>query len=131
MIKCHLSILMGARKANISDVATATGLVRNTVAGLYHETTRLYAADTIEALCKYFGCQVGDILEYIPDGGLEGAILRHIAEHGPVSIKNIRRVPGHDHMHGTVDRILQDLKESGRIKVYGDLRDENTQVEAV
>ena len=67
MIKCHLSILMGAKKANISDVATAAGLARNTVAGLYHETTTLYAADTIEALCKYFGCAVGDLLEYVPD----------------------------------------------------------------
>jgi hypothetical protein len=38
VIKCHLSRLMGERKLKISDVARDTGLHRNTVALLYHET---------------------------------------------------------------------------------------------
>ncbi len=28
---------------------------------------------TIDSLCKYLNCQPGDILEYIPDAGTDGA----------------------------------------------------------
>lgn len=63
MIKCHLSRLMGERKLKISDVARDTGLHRNTVTLLYQETATRVDLEAIEALCKYFDIQVGELFE--------------------------------------------------------------------
>ena len=67
MIKCHLSRLMGERKMKVADVARETGLHRNTVTLLYKETGSRVDLDAIERLCDLFGCQVGDLLERVPD----------------------------------------------------------------
>lgn len=67
MIKCHLSRLMGERKMNIADVARETGLHRNTITLLYNETANRVDIETIDGLCKLFGCGVGDIFEFISD----------------------------------------------------------------
>lgn len=67
MIKCHLSRLMGERKLKISDVARDTGLHRNTVALLYRETATRVDLPAVEALCRYFGIQVGDLFEVVDD----------------------------------------------------------------
>lgn len=67
MIKCHLSRLMGERKMKIIDVARATGLNRNTVTLLYDETATRIDIETINQLCKLFGCSVGELFEFLPD----------------------------------------------------------------
>ena len=66
MIKCHLSTLMGMRKLKIIDVATETGLHRNTVSALYNERAERIEAEAIEKLCQFFECKVGDLFEYMP-----------------------------------------------------------------
>ncbi len=67
MIKCHLSRLMGERKVRIADVARDTGLHRNTVTLLYKETATQVDIETIDRLCSYFDCEVGDLFERVPD----------------------------------------------------------------
>lgn len=67
MIKCHLSRLMGERKLKISDVAKDTGLHRNTITLLYQETATRVDLEAVNALCKYFGVEVGEILEYVAE----------------------------------------------------------------
>lgn len=67
MIKVHLARMMGERKLNITDVARATNLNRNTVALLYRETAKRVDFETLEALCKFFECEVGDLVEYIEE----------------------------------------------------------------
>lgn len=64
MIKCHLSRLMGERKLKISDVARETGLHRNTITLLYQETANRVDIDALDALCRYFGVNVGDLFEF-------------------------------------------------------------------
>jgi len=59
---------MGERKMKIVDVARDTGLNRNTVTLLYRETAQRVDLDALDKLCKLFECEVGDILEFIPDG---------------------------------------------------------------
>ena len=54
---------MGERKLKISDVARDTGLHRNTISLLYQETASRVDLDAIEALCRYFGISVGELLE--------------------------------------------------------------------
>lgn len=67
MIKCHLSRLMGERKMKVIDVARETGLHRNTITLLYRETAERVELDTMERLCRLFGCRVGDLFEFIPE----------------------------------------------------------------
>jgi putative transcriptional regulator len=61
MIKCRLSILMGERKLRVADVARETGLPRSTVTSLYKETAERIDLDTIDVLCEFFDCDVGDL----------------------------------------------------------------------
>lgn len=65
MIKCHLSRLMGEKKLKIVDVARETGVNRGTVTRLYHETASRVELETIEALCRFLECDVGDLFEYV------------------------------------------------------------------
>ena len=67
MIKCHLSKLMGERKLKISDVARDTGLHRNTVTLLYQETATRVDIEAIDALCRYFDVDVGELFQFLPE----------------------------------------------------------------
>ena len=69
MIKCRLSLLMGERKIRVADVSRDTGLPRSTVTALYKETAERVELSTIDTLCEYFGCEVGDLLRREPDQG--------------------------------------------------------------
>lgn len=66
MIKCHLSRLLGEKKLKISDVARDTGFNRGTLTRLYHETAERVELEVLDGLCGYLGCQIVDLLEYIP-----------------------------------------------------------------
>ncbi len=67
MIRIHLSRLLGENKEKIVDLQRATGLSRNTVTGLYRETSGRIDLETLNTLCKHYKCGVGDLLEYIAD----------------------------------------------------------------
>ena len=62
MIECKLSEMMGKRKLKIADVARETGLPRSTVTALYKETAERVELSTVDALCDFFNCEVGDLL---------------------------------------------------------------------
>lgn len=68
MIKCHLSELMGKHKHTQQDVIRLTGLSQNVIRRLYHETSDGVQWKTVEAICKMYGCSVGELFEYLPDG---------------------------------------------------------------
>ncbi len=67
MVKCHLSRLMGERKLKVIDVARETGLHRNTITLLYNETATRIDIETVNKLCALFGCEVGDLFEFVKD----------------------------------------------------------------
>lgn len=68
MIKCNLSKLMGIHKMSIQDVHENTGLNRNTISNLYHEKVTRIDFETMDKLCRLYGCQpgLGDLFEYVP-----------------------------------------------------------------
>jgi putative transcriptional regulator len=63
-IRCNLSTLMGKNRYKIQDVCKRTGLSRGTVSNLYHDKMQRIDFDTLEKLCKLFGCQANSILEF-------------------------------------------------------------------
>ncbi|HXG02287.1 MAG TPA: helix-turn-helix transcriptional regulator [Candidatus Binatia bacterium] len=65
-VRSRLSVLMGERRVRIIDVARATGISRNMLAKLYYDRARRIDLDDLAALCAYFGCGVGDLLEAAP-----------------------------------------------------------------
>lgn len=67
MIRCHLSRMMGERKLKIIEVARQTGIHRNMITILYKETATRVDLDTIDCLCRFFDCQVGDLFEFVDD----------------------------------------------------------------
>ncbi len=63
MIRCQLSRLMGERKLRIADVARETGVHRNLITLLYYERAKRVDFESLERLCQFFGCTVGEFLE--------------------------------------------------------------------
>ena len=79
MLHCHLGRLMAREQLRIADVARATGLNRSTVKALMEgRATRVELPD-VDALCRLFGCGVGDLFEYIADAADSGAAGREIS----------------------------------------------------
>ncbi len=65
-MKCHLSRLMGERKLRIADVARGAGVQRNLVTLLYYERAKRVDFESLERLCRFFECGVGEFLELSP-----------------------------------------------------------------
>lgn len=65
MIKCHLSKLIGERKLSIQKVHEATGISRTTLTDIYHEKVKQMKFETMQKLCDFLNCNVGDLLENI------------------------------------------------------------------
>jgi len=63
-IKIHLSKILGEKKLRAAEVARETGINKNTLSALYNESVNGVRFETLEKLCKYLGCTVGDLLEY-------------------------------------------------------------------
>lgn len=65
MIRCNLSKILGERRIHILELQRQTGVSYTTLSNLYHEKTTRIDFNTIDAICKALGIQVGDLLEYI------------------------------------------------------------------
>lgn len=76
MLRCYLSRLMGERRVRIADVARATGISRNQLARLYYDRARRVALADLETLCRYFTCELSDLLEVVPEPPVEQATPR-------------------------------------------------------
>ncbi|MFF3923117.1 helix-turn-helix domain-containing protein [Paenibacillus lactis] len=61
-------MLMAQRKIrSINKLAKETGVSPNALGRLYDGSNVRIDYSTIEALCAYFECGIGDLLEYVPD----------------------------------------------------------------
>lgn len=65
MIKSNLPILMAQNGCrSISKVSKTTGISRTTLTAIYYGTCKGVQYDTLDKLCAFFDCQIGDILVY-------------------------------------------------------------------
>lgn len=71
MVKNRLLILLqekGAKQGERitqKDLAMATGITEATLSNWIKGKVDRFDAKVIDAICEYFDCQVGDLLEYI------------------------------------------------------------------
>ena len=55
------------RRITLQEIADATGLSRMTLSKLANQHGAVVRTDVIDALCKYFQCDVGDLMQYVED----------------------------------------------------------------
>ena len=54
------------RRIPIAEIAEVTGLNRMTLSKILNVKGYGTGTDTIDRLCAYFGCNVGDLMEHVP-----------------------------------------------------------------
>lgn len=68
MIATKLHIQMGNRKIkSIRQLSEETGISRLSLTKLYDGDAKGVEFQTLNTLCAFFGCPIGDLLEYVPD----------------------------------------------------------------
>ena len=68
MIKSNLHIYMGQRKIkSIRQLSIETGISRLSLTKMYDGEAKGIEYSTLETLCEFFHCDLGDLLEYIPE----------------------------------------------------------------
>lgn len=55
------------RRITLSEVSDVTGISRATLTRIANVPGNVTNTDTINALCKYFACQPGELLVYVED----------------------------------------------------------------
>ena len=74
MIVFNLDKLLIQRKMQSVELAQELGCTVQTVSRIKTGKIRAFRIETINALCEYFDCQPGDIIEYIDE---EEAVRRY------------------------------------------------------
>ena len=64
MIVNKFSVLLAQRLLKISTLAKATGISRVTLTNLYYRRSKQIDLETLDKLCCYLRCGVGNILEF-------------------------------------------------------------------
>lgn len=59
------------RRVTLQEIAEDTGLGRMTLSRMLNHPGTVVRTDVLDSLCKYFGCHVGDIAEFVEDETLD------------------------------------------------------------
>ncbi len=62
------------RKISYEEISRQTGVSPGSLSGLATNSTQRFDGWVLSALCKYFSCNIGDLLTYMPDGNGDGEI---------------------------------------------------------
>lgn len=66
-----VSEVMGRRRMNVSEMARAAGIGRQTAHRLYHGDSDV-TMDVVGRVCQALGVDVGELFEWVPDGEAAG-----------------------------------------------------------
>lgn len=70
-IVMRLDVMMARRKVRSNVLARAIGITEANLSLLKSGKVKGVRFATLEAICRYLDCQPGDILEFVPNEGLE------------------------------------------------------------
>lgn len=82
MVKIHLSRLLGERKWTQKDLAEITGIRPSTINEWYHEFVARLNVEHIDKICEALGCNITELLEYIPNNRKATGKELILEEHG-------------------------------------------------
>ena len=55
------------RSISITEVAKATGINRMTLSKIANHRGYSTVTDNLDKLCSYFGCEIGELVEYVEE----------------------------------------------------------------
>ncbi|MBY6837827.1 helix-turn-helix transcriptional regulator [Clostridium botulinum] len=67
MIILNLRVLMAKKKINMQQLSEETGIRRATISAYYNETYRHLVKDHLNIFCRYFNCDISDLIEFVND----------------------------------------------------------------
>ncbi len=67
MIILNLRVLMAKKKINMQQLSEETGIRRATISAYYNETYRHLVKDHLNIFCRYFNCDISDLIEFVED----------------------------------------------------------------
>ncbi len=70
-IVVRLDVVMARKKVRSNALTRAVGITEANLSLLKSGKVKGVRFSTLEAICRYLDCQPGDILEFIPDEGVE------------------------------------------------------------
>ena len=70
-IVLRLDVIMARRKMRSNVLARAIGITEANLSLLKSGKVKGLRFSTLEAICRVLECQPGDILEFVPDEGVE------------------------------------------------------------
>jgi putative transcriptional regulator len=70
-IVVRLDVMMARRKVRSNTLARAIGITEANLSLLKSGKVKGLRFSTLEAICRVLDCQPGDLLEFVPDEGVE------------------------------------------------------------
>ena len=70
-IVVRLDVVMARRKVRSNALARAVGITEANLSLLKSGKVKGVRFATLDAICRHLDCQPGDILEFVPDEGVE------------------------------------------------------------
>lgn len=67
------------RRITLEEIAQGTGIQRTTISRISGQRGYNTTTDNIDKLCRYFGCSVDKLMEYVPDEEVAGVDKMHEA----------------------------------------------------
>lgn len=67
MLVSRLDMLLAGRKMQSVELAGRLGCTVQTVSRIKTGRIKALRMETLNDICEIFGCQPGDVLEYVPD----------------------------------------------------------------
>ncbi|MCT6924098.1 helix-turn-helix transcriptional regulator [Metasolibacillus sp.] len=59
----NFRVILAKKELSITDVSRATGISRTTLNSLFYKRAKGIQFQTLEALCVYLNCDVGELFE--------------------------------------------------------------------
>ena len=67
MIVVNLDVMMAKRKMSLNELSEKVGITLANLSILKNNKAKAIRFSTLDAICRAIDCQVGDIMEFVPD----------------------------------------------------------------
>ncbi len=67
MVIINLDVMMATRKMSLNELSEKVGITLANLSILKNNKAKAIRFSTLDAICRALDCQVGDIIEFVPD----------------------------------------------------------------
>ena len=67
MVVINLDVMMAKRKMSLNELSEKVGITLANLSILKNNKAKAIRFSTLDAICKALNCQVGNIIEFVPD----------------------------------------------------------------